>query len=151
MTQDGTTPRDRSDRPPARLVIESVLPQVDGGRFPIKRVTGERVEVEAKIFTEGHDHVAAVLRHRPRAGGTARSAKPDARDAWAEVRMRERRFVFTSVRRAVWRTRFLADGVLAMRLYPSLLPRGVEGVDTPALRPGQRGGFGPPGPRLTRA
>ena len=28
---------------PARVVIESVRPQVDGGRYPIKRVIGEEV------------------------------------------------------------------------------------------------------------
>ena len=44
-----------------RVVIEGVLPQVDGGRFPIKRVPGERVEVTADIFADGHDVLAAVL------------------------------------------------------------------------------------------
>src|SRR5688572_29748910 len=44
-----------------RVVIEGVRPQVDGGRFPIKRVPGERVDVTADIFADGHDVLAAVL------------------------------------------------------------------------------------------
>jgi len=54
------------ERRPARVVIEGVSPEVDGGRFPIKRVAGERVRVRANIFTEGHDRLCAVLRHRRR-------------------------------------------------------------------------------------
>jgi starch synthase (maltosyl-transferring) len=49
----------------ARAVIESVSPQVDGGRFPIKRTLGESVSVEADVFTDGHDSLRCLLRHRP--------------------------------------------------------------------------------------
>src|SRR5437868_2393495 len=39
-----------------RVVIENVTPQIiDGGRYPIKRVVGESVLVEADIFVDGHD------------------------------------------------------------------------------------------------
>jgi len=38
-----------------RVVIEGVTPEIDGGRFPIKRVTGESVVVEADVFADGHD------------------------------------------------------------------------------------------------
>src|SRR5580704_3307913 len=44
-----------------RVVIESVRPQIDGGRFPIKRVVGETVVVEADVFADGHDQVACQL------------------------------------------------------------------------------------------
>ncbi len=47
-----------------RVVIENVQPQVDCGRFPIKRVIGDRVTVTADIFVDGHDILYAVLRHR---------------------------------------------------------------------------------------
>ena len=47
-----------------RTVIEGVVPEVDGGRFPIKRTLGERVVVEADIFTDGHEALSAVLLHR---------------------------------------------------------------------------------------
>ncbi len=49
---------------PTRVVVEGVSPQVDGGRFPVKRVIGDSIQVEADVFTEGHDRVAAVLRFR---------------------------------------------------------------------------------------
>jgi starch synthase (maltosyl-transferring) len=45
-------------------VIENLHPLVDGGRYPIKRVVGEDVVVEADIFKDGHDIVAAVLKWR---------------------------------------------------------------------------------------
>jgi starch synthase (maltosyl-transferring) len=47
-----------------RVVIESVSPEVDGGRFAAKRTIGDRVRVEADIFTDGHDSVAAALLYR---------------------------------------------------------------------------------------
>ena len=50
--------------PPPRVVIEGVAPEIDAGRFPVKRVIGDTLSVEADVFTEGHDAVAAVLRWR---------------------------------------------------------------------------------------
>ncbi len=47
-----------------RVVIEGVKPEIDGGRFPIKRVVGESVVVEADVFGDGHDAVACVLRYQ---------------------------------------------------------------------------------------
>ncbi len=44
-----------------RVAIESVSPSVDGGRFPAKRIVGERVAVTAAIFAEGHDKIAAAV------------------------------------------------------------------------------------------
>ena len=35
---------------PARIQIQEVSPQVDCGRYPIKRNAGDRVEVTARIF-----------------------------------------------------------------------------------------------------
>ena len=45
-------------------VIENLEPLIEGGRYPIKRVIGEDVVVEADIFKDGHDIVAAALRWR---------------------------------------------------------------------------------------
>jgi starch synthase (maltosyl-transferring) len=45
-------------------VIEHLEPLIDGGRYPIKRVIGEDVVVEADIFRDGHDIVAAALKWR---------------------------------------------------------------------------------------
>ncbi len=56
---------ERMPRPPAdgrrRVVIERLSPQVDCGRFPIKRVVGEKVTVEADVFADGHDRVACQI------------------------------------------------------------------------------------------
>ena len=50
-------------RPDARVQIENVYPELDGGRFPVKRVVGDTVEVWADIFRDGHDKIAAVLNY----------------------------------------------------------------------------------------
>ena len=50
-----------------RVVVEGLHPEVDAGRFPIKRTVGEEVVVGADIFTDGHDKLGAALLHR-RAG-----------------------------------------------------------------------------------
>ena len=48
----------------SRIVIEGVAPEIDGGRFPIKRIIGDRVVVEADVFADGHDVLSAVLLYR---------------------------------------------------------------------------------------
>jgi starch synthase (maltosyl-transferring) len=48
----------------ARVVIEGLTPRVDCGRFPARRVLGDAVVVEADVFTDGHDAVAASLLYR---------------------------------------------------------------------------------------
>ena len=45
-------------------VIENVQPLVDGGRYMVKRVVGEDIVVEADVFKDGHDVVAAILKWR---------------------------------------------------------------------------------------
>jgi starch synthase (maltosyl-transferring) len=47
-----------------RVVIESVDPEIDGGRYAVKRIIGDSVIVEADVFADGHDHVAARLLFR---------------------------------------------------------------------------------------
>jgi starch synthase (maltosyl-transferring) len=61
----------------SRVLIEAPSPSVDGGVFPAKRVLGEIVRVEADLFTDGHDLISAVVRHRH-----------DGESEWREVRMR---------------------------------------------------------------
>jgi starch synthase (maltosyl-transferring) len=46
------------------VVIENLQPLIDGGRCPIKRIVGEDLVVEADIFKDGHDVVAAILKWR---------------------------------------------------------------------------------------
>ena len=45
-------------------VIENLQPLIDGGRYPVKRVVGEDLVVEADVFKDGHDVVAATLKWR---------------------------------------------------------------------------------------
>jgi starch synthase (maltosyl-transferring) len=59
-----------------RVVVECVTPEVDEGRFAVKRTVGEEVAVEADVFADGHDAVSAALLWR-RTGG----------DEWHETRM----------------------------------------------------------------
>ena len=62
-------------KPP--IIIEDVYPELDCGRYPVKREVGDRLEVWADIFKDGHDLISAVLRYREK--GSRR---------WSEVPMR---------------------------------------------------------------
>ena len=46
------------------VLIEGVYPELNAGRYPIKRVPGERVVVEADVFAAGHDELSAILKYR---------------------------------------------------------------------------------------
>jgi len=60
-TPVGTPPVARQ----ATVIISNLSPLVEGGRYPTKRVVGERLTVEADIFMDGHDQLVAVLGWRP--------------------------------------------------------------------------------------
>lgn len=60
----------------SRVVIENVQPQVDEGLYPAKRTVGERVDVSADIFVDGHDHIRAKLLY-----------KKEGATKWKEVEM----------------------------------------------------------------
>ncbi len=81
-----------------RVVIENVTPEIQGGRFPIKRTIGEHVEVTADTYADGHDILHAVLLHRP---GSQRN--------WEEVPMQP--LVNDS-----WRAEFIV-GAEGLHLY----------------------------------
>jgi len=72
-----------------RVVITAVTPEVDGGRFPIKRTVGEKVVVEADIFTDGHDALSGLLLYR-------RDGEP----TWSEAPLR---FLINDRRRGEFR------------------------------------------------
>ncbi|MEO7037627.1 MAG: alpha-1,4-glucan--maltose-1-phosphate maltosyltransferase [Polyangiaceae bacterium] len=57
-----------------QLVIENVSPQLDNGRYPIKRVIGSVIEVSADIFKDGHDLIAARILYRRSGEATSRVA-----------------------------------------------------------------------------
>jgi starch synthase (maltosyl-transferring) len=47
-----------------RVIIEKVTPEIDGGKFPIKRVIGDETTVEAVILADGHDALSCALLYR---------------------------------------------------------------------------------------
>ena len=47
-----------------RIVIERIYPELDCGRFPVKRIVGDRFDVWADIFRDGHDVIGAALKLR---------------------------------------------------------------------------------------
>jgi starch synthase (maltosyl-transferring) len=59
-----------------RVVIDRVRPEIDGGRFAVKRTVGEKLTVEAHVFTDGHDAVACRL-----------LARDERATAWSETVM----------------------------------------------------------------
>src|SRR3954454_5727965 len=67
-----------------RVIIEGVSPEVDGGRFPAKRTVGDLVRVEADVFTDGHDSVAAVVlfRHESSASWSETPMQAIVNDRW---------------------------------------------------------------------
>jgi starch synthase (maltosyl-transferring) len=81
------------------VVIENVAPAVDGGRYPVKSEVGERLQVLADIFKDGHDVLAAFLKYR-RADATAWRETPMRlvdNDRWAGAFVLEAtgRYLFT--------------------------------------------------------
>jgi starch synthase (maltosyl-transferring) len=68
--------------------IGNVRPELDGGRFPVKRGVGDLFQVSADILREGHESLAAVLKYR-----TVKDT------GWREVRME-------AVGNDVWEARF---------------------------------------------
>jgi len=43
------------------IIIEHIEPELDGGRYPVKRIVGETFQVTADIFKEGHDVITGIL------------------------------------------------------------------------------------------
>jgi starch synthase (maltosyl-transferring) len=70
---------------PARIQIQSVSPQLDCGRYPVKRTVGDTVEVTARIFRDGHETLGAAVRHKdPDATRWAETPlEPLGNDVWA--------------------------------------------------------------------
>jgi starch synthase (maltosyl-transferring) len=59
-----------------RIIIENVLPQLNGGSFAIKRIVGQKVFVTAEVFSDGHDVVECCVKF-----------KHESENNWNEVRM----------------------------------------------------------------
>src|SRR4051794_21845878 len=61
--------------PPASVLILDIWPNVDCGRFGIKRELGDIVQIWADIFKDGHDKIAAQIRFWQADGENAGSAE----------------------------------------------------------------------------
>ena len=59
-----------------RIVIENVMPQLDGGIYPIKRIVNQTVNVSADVFSDGHDVIECCVKF-----------KHEKDKKWQEVRM----------------------------------------------------------------
>jgi starch synthase (maltosyl-transferring) len=70
---------------PPRFVIEHVVPTIDGGRYPLKRILGEPCPVEVDILRDGHDVLAGRILFRGPADADWRHAPlayDYGRDVW---------------------------------------------------------------------
>lgn len=67
-----------------RAIIERVWPEIDAGLYPIKRVVGETVRVEADIFGDGHDQLSSLLLYRHGTSGSWQETlmRPLGNDRW---------------------------------------------------------------------
>jgi starch synthase (maltosyl-transferring) len=78
-------PLPKTNEPPARVQIQDVQPQIDCGRYPVKATVGDRVQVAATIFRDGHDVLGAAVRYKD--PGAARwkeePLEPLGNDRWA--------------------------------------------------------------------
>jgi starch synthase (maltosyl-transferring) len=85
---------------PARIRILDVTPQIDGGRFAVKRTVGERLDVSAEVFRDGHDAIRAVLRYRAPGEADWREAPM----AWVDREVDGDRWVgsFVPDREGIW-------------------------------------------------
>ena len=57
-----------------QIVVECVSPELEAGRYPVKRIVGDICEVGADILKDGHDLLAARVRYCPPEGGEWQSA-----------------------------------------------------------------------------
>ncbi|MGH9297799.1 MAG: maltotransferase domain-containing protein, partial [Acidimicrobiales bacterium] len=62
--KDVLTARRQIPPPTTEVVIESPHPIVDGGRFAVKGIVGDPIEVSADVFSHGHGLVRALARIR---------------------------------------------------------------------------------------
>jgi starch synthase (maltosyl-transferring) len=80
-----TVPLPTTSKPPSRIQVQDVAPQVDCGRSPVKRTVGDSFEVTATIFRDGHEVLGAAVRYKPPGATRWREARmePLPNDRWA--------------------------------------------------------------------
>src|SRR5437763_8221718 len=77
-------PLPKTNDPPARIQIQRVTPQIDCGKYAVKRTVGDSVEVDARIFRDGHETLGAAVRYKPAAATRWRESplEPVGNDEW---------------------------------------------------------------------
>ena len=90
-----------------RIAIEGVSPEIDDGRFAVKRSVGDVFTVEADIFGDGHDKIKAALLFRLETEGDWHEVPmhPLENDRWrgAFPLLENGRYLYSIV---AWRDRF---------------------------------------------
>jgi starch synthase (maltosyl-transferring) len=123
------------------IVIERIAPQLDGGRYPVKRVVGDQLLVTADIFADGHDLLDAeiLLRADDETAWRRAPMRPVDNDRWSghvEL-LRNRRHVYAI---EAWRDAFASwrDGLRkkldASVPVPNELEEGLIQLEGAALR-----------------
>src|SRR5262245_765195 len=71
----------------SRVVIRGVEPEIEYGRFPIKRIAGDEVVVRAAVFADGHDAISSLLQYRHESESTWQEVEMQAlvNDQWRGV------------------------------------------------------------------
>jgi starch synthase (maltosyl-transferring) len=77
----------------SRVIIDRVMPCIDNGLFPVKRVENEPLHIDAHVFADGHDTICAVLEERRRGEKT-----------WHEI-------PFIELPNDEWEAAFTPDGI----------------------------------------
>jgi starch synthase (maltosyl-transferring) len=70
-----------------RVIVAAVRPELDGGRFAVKRVVGDVLEIEADLLVDGHDILAArvLFRHEHASEWSEQPLAPLGNDRWHAV------------------------------------------------------------------
>ena len=131
-----------------RVIIEGVSPAVDDGRFPAKRVIGDVVQIEADLFSDGHDLISAVVHHRHQSQKKTAEVRmrPLVNDRWrAEIRVEAIGFHLFTIE--AWIDHFLTwhrdlkkrvDAAVAKNDLEVQLQIGLEMIRAAASRAGAR-------------
>ncbi|MCJ1887001.1 alpha-1,4-glucan--maltose-1-phosphate maltosyltransferase [Pseudomonas sp. LA21] len=84
MEQENPATRAEAAANEARVVIEEIQPQLDGGRFAAKAICNRRTRIHARIFSDGHDRLAAEVAWREEGHGEWRKVplQPLGNDHW---------------------------------------------------------------------
>ena len=89
-----------------RVIVERLRPEIDSGRFPVKRTIGEHFTVTVDMFADGHDEIAGALLYRAlpaNAPAPGSAVDPAHRPATAQGSAAAKGFSAASTSRGEWR------------------------------------------------